>query len=151
MAYSKEQADKMARLAQEQWASDVEQKMLEALKGGSGMVGGVSGPPNAPNFRNIIGGAGGGGMSGGSGASGVIAQTMQPRRPSALEKATKALMARMGWENWVEHGFQHLYIMPCEEVTFLCVVQDNQAVLIDDRSGMFPCDETVTKLRMLKG
>lgn len=61
---------------------------------------------------------------------------------------------RMGWQPYWKHPFNHLQIAlgsGGSNAAFIFLLVDNKPVIVEDHSGMFPCDETITKLRMLAG
>jgi len=63
--------------------------------------------------------------------------------------ARRCLELRMRWQEH-QHPFQDMHVTMGKEVVLLYIVIDDKPVIIEDRSGMFPCDETITKLRMLQ-
>lgn len=66
------------------------------------------------------------------------------RQPTLRER----LFMRMGWDD--EPPFHvHLHQVNQNDGVHVLAIKDGEAVLFKDDSNMFPCDETVTKLRML--
>jgi hypothetical protein len=97
------------------------------------------------------GGAIAGGYGGGGGGGLITGHAMA--YPNAEETAHRTLAARMNWSNGRMHPFtsMHVALSKNGEKAFVFVLQDDKYVVIEDDSGMFPCDATVTKLRMLQG
>jgi hypothetical protein len=88
-----------------------------------------------PSMMNIVG----------SGQSHGIATP--PFRPAPNVKAMNVLKARMDWDH-VPFPVLHVAVGKAKVVIFIFMDNDEH-VVIEDTSGLFPCDETVTKLRML--
>lgn len=77
-----------------------------------------------------------------------------PARPSMQALAEHALDVRMGWGTMYgkpKTPFDYIALHSNNDGTkvFTFIVLNGEAVVLEDTSGMYPCDETVTKIRML--
>lgn len=77
---------------------------------------------------------------------GALAQAAEQTRGRRKPTLTERLCMRMGWDNGIAPFHLHLHE---DNGVHVLVIKDGEAVLFKDDSSMFPCDETVTKLRML--
>lgn len=75
------------------------------------------------------------------------------RNPANKPKPSKAQMLcmRMGWSDMDDAGPVGITVSTGQDGALVVptIIKDDQVTTIEDRSGMFPCDETITKLRML--
>lgn len=94
-----------------------------------------------PIKRTTVAAVGGGG-AGGGGSSG------QSPRMSIHERAEAKLCARMDWMLLTDAGI-HIHIHALQDKVFIFGVKDGNHFVLEDTSGMFPSDTTVTQLRMV--
>jgi len=81
------------------------------------------------------------------GGIGSVYPTTPPFRQTPSAKAMNVLKARMDWEI-IPFPVMHVAVGKTKTVIFI-FMDDDKYVVIEDDSGMFPSDATVTKLRML--
>lgn len=99
--------------------------------------------------QNIVAGGGGGaGVYGGPVGPGMSSGVPVP----PVVRARQLLFLRMGWNEFAT-PFDDLHISIAKDgtSTFVFLMVNSKPVIIEDTSNMFPCDETVTKLKMLQG
>jgi len=70
----------------------------------------------------------------------------QVQRPSANQMIAMRLHTPAG----EMLPFQHLSVCQLQDKTFVFVVQDNQAVTLEDDPVLFPSDSLITSLRLLQ-
>lgn len=62
----------------------------------------------------------------------------------------RLVMMRLRRREGETHPYQHFSTALAGDKVFIFVVQDNQAVVLDDNAAMFPSDTLITQLRLLE-